>query len=858
MQLKSMDKKIIRFLCLSFFSVMIICIVVFFTLSVFMSNNTEKSIEKISQIYMSEVSEQIQQKFDSIINLRMAQVKGIIERTPPEEATPGSELHRELQMNAEVRRFTYLGFYLEDGSFHDIYGEPVELRDSEQFKKSLAETGDAIGHGMSESGEDLLLLGAQAAYPLPDGSESLALVAGVPMNYLNQALYLDTEGANVYSHVIDENGDFIIRNSDAATLNYFYRLLTTFDTYEGKTPEEYYHELKEAMAAEEDYSAYISVNGQTRHIYCSPLSQNTSWYLIAVMRDDIIDEPLINLDSARIRAVIGSVLVIMLVVVIIFVKYAQLSQRQVIALDKARNEAIQANRAKSQFLSNMSHDIRTPMNAIIGMTEIGLKNTHDAERVESCLKNVLLSSKHLLGLINDVLDMSKIESGKMTLNMGPISLREILADIVNITQPQIKEAGQHFDIFIRNILTENVCCDSVRLNQVLLNLLSNAIKFTPADGTINIYVYQEPLPDKEDEVRTHFIVEDTGIGMSEEFQKKIFDSFTRENNERVKYIVGTGLGMSITKNIVELMKGTIELTSEKGKGSKFHVTLDLKKAEPEEEMELPDWKILVVDDNEMLCTSAASNLEELGVKAEWTTDVEKALQLITERHDENDDCRFVLIDWKMPHMDGLQMVREIRQRVGDGIPMFLISAYHWGEIEEEIKAAKIEGFISKPLFKSTLYHCLKKYSDKASAPEKDEVRRSIDFTGRRLLIAEDIEINWIVAREALKSFGFETVHAINGQDCVEQFEQSEIGYFDAILMDIRMPVMNGYDATRAIRKLERTDNDVPIIAMTADAFSDDVKTCLDCGMNAHVAKPLDIRDLTRTLQQCLEASGDGK
>jgi len=856
--MKLRDKKATWFLFYSFFSVLIVCVIVFIMLSIFMSDNTEKAIEKIGQIYMSEVSVQIQQKFDSIINLRMEQVDGVINRTPPETATAGNELHQQLQMSAELRRFSYLGFYLENGLLHNIYGEPITLSDATHFEESLEKSGIVIEHGVTESGENLLILGKSASYPLKEGGESMALIAGVSMDYLNQALFLDTEGATVYSHIIDKNGEFVIRNSDAFRANYFDRILETFDTFEGKTPEDYCLELQEAMKAKKDYSTFISINGETRHIYCAPLSKNSSWYLVAVMQNNIIEEPLRKLDTMRIKAIIGSVLVIMSVAIIIFIQYAKLSQNQLMALDKASKEAIRANRAKSEFLSSMSHDIRTPMNAVIGMTEIALKNKHDEDRVEACLKNVLLSSKHLLGLINDVLDMSKIESGKMTLNMNPLSLREILGDIVNITQPQIKEADQNFDIFIRDILSENVCCDGVRLNQVLLNLLSNAVKFTPAGGTINIYVYQEPLPDREDEVRTHFIVEDTGIGMSKEFQKKIFDTFTRENNELVQYTMGTGLGMSITKNIVELMKGTIDLTSELGKGSKFHVTLDLKKAEAEQEMELPDWKILVVDDNEMLCTSAASNLKELGVRAEWTTDSQKAVQLIEEHHKEKDDYRFVLIDWKMPHMDGLETIQKIRESVGNGIPMFLISAYHWGEIEEEVKSAKIEGFISKPLFKSTLYHCLKKYTDKGSIPEKKENKKNIDFTGKRLLIAEDIEINWIIAREALNSFGFEMVRAENGKKCVEQFEQSEIGYYDAILMDIRMPVMDGYDATRAIRKLNRKDNNVPIIAMTADAFSDDVQICLDCGMNAHVAKPLDIRDLIRTLKKCLTDSKSGK
>ncbi len=846
-----MDKRVVKFIILSFSSVAIICVAVFVWLVVYMSKNTEKSIEEVGEIYMSEVSVQIQQKFDSIIALRMEQVKGIISRTPPETAVYGKEMLDELKVSAGIRRFEYLSFYTEEGKLEPLYGGQVELADSDNFLASLREDGMVIEQGVDEKGECVLLLGEKAAYPMENGETSVGLVVGVKMEYLRQALYLGQEGANVYSHIIDKDGQFVIRNSDVISDNYFDLIKENIDFYEGKDMNAYVQELKEAMADNKDYSAVFSVNGDQRHIYCAPLYRNSEWYLIAAMQNKVLEEPLYRLDNLRIRAMIGSVTVIMLTMIIIFVQYARLSQYQMNALNEATEEAIRASKAKSEFLSSMSHDIRTPMNAIIGMTDIALKNKHDEERVADCLKKVQLSSKHLLGLINDVLDMSKIESGKMTLNMGPLSLREMVDDLVNIMQSQIQERNQYFDIFVRDIKTETVYCDSVRLNQVLLNLLSNAVKFTPEQGRINIYVYQEPSPLGEEYVRNNFVVEDTGIGMSEEFQKKIFETFTRENSEQVRKSTGSGLGMAITKNIVDLMGGTITLESEPGKGSKFHVVLDLKGGEEDEVMTLPEWNILVVDDNELLCTSAVANLEELGVHAEWTDDGREAVRMIEERHKNNNDYRFVLIDWKMPNMDGLQTIQEIHEKVHKDIPVFLISAYNWSDIEEKVRAAEIEGFIPKPLFKSTLYTYLNKYAGKGEhVPEKKQ-GKSVDFTGKRLLVAEDIEINWIVVYEALASFGFELEHAENGKKCVDMFEESETGFYDAILMDIRMPVMDGYDATKAVRALDREDKDLPIIAMTADAFTDDVQYCLDCGMNAHVAKPLDIRELIRTLQKFL-------
>ena len=341
--------------------------------------------------------------------------------------------------------------------------------------------------------------------------------------------------------------------------------------------------------------------------------------------------------------------------------------------------------------------------------------------------------------------------------------------------------------------------------------------------------------------------------MSEEFQKKIFDTFAREeSNENVQKTVGTGLGTSITKSIITLMGGTINLKSKQGEGSKFHVILDLKKSNvDEDEMCLPEWNILVVDDNEMLCTSAAANLEALGIHAEWTTSGMEAVQLIEDHCKQHDDYHFVLIDWKMPIMDGLATVKEIHKRVKKKVPIFLISAYDWSELEDSISSAEIEGFISKPLFKSTLYTRLRGYVDGKNETVESEAE-DVDFTGKRALLAEDIDINWEIAHELFSSTGLELEWAVNGEDCVQKFEQSEIGYYDAVLMDVRMPVMNGYDATKKIRPLERADHGLPIIAMTADAFADDAQRCLESGMNDHLTKPLDLRECMRVLQKYLK------
>ncbi len=454
-----------------------------------------------------------------------------------------------------------------------------------------------------------------------------------------------------------------------------------------------------------------------------------------------------------------------------------------------------------------------------------------------------------------MLDMSKIESKKMTLNIAPVSLRDTMDDLVNIIQPQIKAKKQHFDIFIQNIISEGICCDDVRLNQALINILSNAVKYTPEGGRIYIYLNQEPSQLGDAYVRTHFSIADTGMGMSPEFLEKIWDTFAREETDQVRHIVGTGLGMSITKSLVDLMGGTIDVESELEKGSSFHITLDVEKAESTDLslMKLPEWDVLVVDDDEQLCSSAVSNLELLGVHCESTQSGVQAVSMVKERREQGRDYDFLLIDWKMPGQDGIETIRMIREQVSKDLPIFLMSADDWSEVEDEAAQTGIEGFISKPLFASRLYERLRKYMEgyEEQSVSAEELKEEFSFENKRVLLAEDMEINWEIANEILSSTGMQLEHAQDGRECVEMFQKSEIGYYDAILMDIRMPHMDGYEATKAIRALGRADDSLPIIAMTADAFEGDVQKCLDAGMNDHLAKPLDIGECMRVLQHHL-------
>ncbi len=842
----TVDKRKKRILQGGFFLIILFCVMVFVIMTVTLNSNIQQSVNNVSKIYMSEMNIQYREKFNSIVQMHYNNIMILLK-----EISNKNEL-MELAENDE-NIFGIL-LYSSDGEIETVYGEELECSGINYYNNSLNENGRLVTNGVNKSGKKLFILGVEKEYKMNSGKNSRAVLIAMPMEYLNGLMSIEENGdSNGYSHIIDIDGNYIIRNGNETDQTYFERLEKNATKFNGKTGKDYSLELKNAMNNNEDYYMFVSLKGELRHIYCAPLSENSSWFLISVMPNGPIKDEISNFDKSRRTIFYLSVGTVIIALIIISVFYYRLMSRQIKELNEMTQKALSANTAKSEFLSSMSHDIRTPLNAIIGMTEIAMRNIGDPVKTDNCLKKIELSSKHLLGLINDVLDMSKIESGKITLNPTSVSLRDTLDDIVNIVRPQIKERQQHFDIFIRDILSEDVYCDNVRINQVLINIISNAVKFTPHGGRIDIYMHQEQSPLGDDYVRTHFSVIDTGIGMSKEFQKRIFETFAREDTEEVAHITGTGLGMAITKKIIDLMGGIIEIESEQGKGSKFHIVLDFKKSEiHNRDLKLPaDWNILVVDDNEMLCTSAVSNLEELGVKAEWTTDGEQAVNMIEERHKANNDYHFVLIDWKMPNINGIETINKFRSRINKKIPVFLISAYDLNDIKVDLEKMELAGFIAKPLFKSTLYEYLKKYAgeyDEKNKKNEDEM----DFNGRHILLAEDIDINWEVANEILSVAGLVIERAINGKDCVEKFENSEIGTYDAILMDIRMPVMNGYDATKAIRELNRPDNNLPIIAMTADAFTDDTSRCLECGMNDHISKPIDVTRCLNVLKKYLK------
>lgn len=847
-----MKKNTTRFLAASLAIMILVSISVMVYFSAAMSKKSEDTISEVGTIYMSGTSEKIADHFGTTINLRIAQIETIVKDIPPDSVVYGDDMLSQIERDGKIREFEYLALYDSNGVFDMIYGEEISPIHPEPFLESLKNGDNKVSVGLDVSGEKVLLMGIPISYPMADGSRSLALVAGLPINYINQILSLDGNDSLTYSHIIRRDGSYVIRSSDEYGDNYFTRIEEVFSELDGKNPEQYIDELKKTMENGEDYSTVLLIGKERRHMYCTPLPYS-EWYLITVMPYGLLDETVSSLSEDRTDTLMVCIGIILAVLVTIFAIYFRMTQRQIYEIEAARQEAVHANRAKSEFLSNMSHDIRTPMNAIVGMTAIAAANIDNKQKVENCLKKIALSGKHLLGLINDILDMSTIESGKMTLNTEVVSLREIADGVVSIIQPQIKAKNQHFDMYIYDINSENVYCDSVRLNQVLLNLLSNAVKFTPEGGNISVTFREEDSPLGENYVRIHMYIKDTGIGMTPEFKEKVFESFSREDNKRVHKTEGTGLGMAITKYIIDAMGGTIEVESEQGKGTEFHAILDMETADiRQENMILPEWHMLLVDDDKELCESAADSLKSIGLHAECTYDGESAVALVEEHHKNHDDYQIVLLDWQMPGIDGIETAREIRKEVGKDVPILLISAYDWSDIEDEARKAGVNGFISKPLFRSTLFCGLKPYAENCGTASETAEDYKKDFGGARILVAEDNDLNREIANELLSYLGLEIENAENGQICVDMFSSSAVGYYSAILMDIRMPIMTGYEAAEAIRKLDRADSDIPIIAMTADAFSEDIKRCLEHGMNAHISKPIEIKEVARQIDKFLK------
>ncbi|MCI8447648.1 MAG: response regulator [Eubacterium sp.] len=842
-----MRRKTTHFLTASFVLASIFCMIVFVVQTMWMNQMGAGAIKEIGVIYMSGMSKQIAAHFGTTIELRLSQVESLVDAVSPARKRDYSAMRLELAYYARSKGFEYLAFYTDEGDFQIIYGPKVVPEVPQALHRSVMGGKDNVSAGQDEHGERVVLIGVPAAYDIGEGRKSAALVAGLPADYLDDALAVNVDSSMVDYSIIRTDGTVIMQNADVAKSNYFDK---------ADWEDEYVSRLRESMENGEDYSGEIKADGKRWNLYCTALPAS-EWHLLLHMPYSTLDRTVERLANRWSFCSVSGCMLVLGALLLVFAGYYRLTRKQMYELNKAyqsaekeRHTAERASRAKSEFLSNMSHDIRTPMNGIMGMTMVAMNSLDDAVRIRLCLKRISVSSRHLLGLINDMLDMAKIENGGFSLNMEPLSLREVMHNIMTVIQPQVQEKNQKFNIYVQNIQYENVCTDRVRLSQILLNIIGNCVKFTPKDGMIQVFLSEELSPRGNAYTRSCLHIKDNGVGMTQEFQEKIFEAFTREDNERVEKNEGAGMGMAITKYIVDAMGGMIRVQSEPGAGSDFYITIDMEKVpQQDQELLLPQRDVLVIDDDEMSCQAAESTLRSIGLRAECMQDMESALKRLEECRSSG-ESPIVLIDWDIQGQDGIQEVSKIRGRFGKQLTLILLSDGDWDELEEKAVQAGVDGFVAKPLFRSGLYYGLRTFAETKPQELENTQEDDMDFTGRRILFAEDNDLNWEIGEAMLSELGLELDRAENGKICLEKFEQSDAGWYDLILMDLRMPVMTGYEAAAAIRALTRDDAaEIPIIAVSADAFEDDRKKSAACGMNAHTVKPYDLMELIQLMNQ---------
>lgn len=683
--------------------------------------------------------------------------------------------------------------------------------------------------------------------------------------------YYTTEsyGGQATTYIIKSNGTMAYYDAndagDVIGARNIFKVLNEAEYIRGRS----FDDIKAQLSSDGIAAANIDFR-QTEYYYCLANMEQYDMTMMLLIPAEYVAISTMNMMNSvlKIMIIFMSVLFVLMILTVLaaiqgqrssqLIKIEQKNNKELnelrIAAEDAMRAAESANRSKSTFLSNMSHDIRTPMNAVIGFATLALTNIENPHKVKDYLSKILSSGNHLLSLINDILDMSRIESGKINLDETKANLSEMLHDIKTIISGQIHAKQLELYMDTMDVTDEDVYCDKTRLNQVLLNLLSNAVKFTPPGGTVSVRIKQiHNAPEGQGlyEVR----IKDTGIGMSREFAEHIFEPFERERNSTVSKIQGTGLGMAISKNIIDMMGGTIDVNTEQGKGTEFVICLSLRlqseRRSVEKIKELEGLKALVVDDDFNTCDGVTKMLVQVGMRSEWTLFGKEAVLRAQQSIEINDPFNAYIIDWHLPDMNGIEVTRQIRS-LGDDTPIIILTAYDWTDIEEEAKAAGVTAFCSKPMFMSDLRESL--LTALGHSKDKNEQDRpdTNTFSGKRILLAEDNELNREIASELLMGYGFCIDSAENGAEAVEKVAISKPGYYDLVLMDIQMPIMNGYEATKQIRALENTElSDIPILAMTANAFDEDRKAAEECGMNGFLSKPIIMDEIISVVNSVL-------
>jgi len=676
---------------------------------------------------------------------------------------------------------------------------------------------------------------------LHDGTNSkkAILLRVLPISELMQKwIFPQEEFKNAELSIIDADGDYIIKGHHFKNSSFF-EFYRSYNTIDPSLSNEFFNNITSSTGS---FIMYNS-RGEECILAYTPFDATGDLTLLSLMPIKYLN---VNTENWLLISFVSvGLLVLFIFDMIVMMNFNKKLQASAIVAEKA-------SKAKTDFLSSMSHDIRTPMNAIIGLTTIAEKNIGDEKIIKDSLKKISLASNHLLTLINDILDISKVESGKLNLVPQSFSLVQTVENLMNLSQPMIKEKNIEFDFRINKIEKEYLYADQLRLNQIYINLLSNAIKYTEPGGKVSVDMIED-LSDKPNYIKLIYKVSDTGIGMSPEFMKNMYQPFSRQIDSRVNSIQGTGLGLAITKQMVDLMEGTIECESEQGKGTTFIVTLDIEVAEHQnDEMKFDNFDVLIVDDDLTSLDSISGTLTSLNLIVDKASNGLKAIEFINNMKNNNKDYKLIIIDYKMKDIDGIETIKKIKNELNINIPILLISAYDWSDIESKAKEVDVNNFLSKPLFRSKLYDKINEiFGNEAKSKELENDYS--DLEGLNVLVAEDYDINWEIISALLQMYGITTERAENGRVCVEKMKNAKEGSYTLIFMDIQMPKMNGLDATKAIRALDDPwAKNIPIIALTSDAFSENVTECLNAGMNGHIAKPVDIKLVLKEIRRIRE------
>ncbi len=755
--------------------------------------------------------------------------------------------------------FIRISHVLKNASAHIVYLDTLE------GLSTRPKNGDTSDYSVSYARMDLLndtswiyetgtSINISRAYTNPmNGEQSIAfcnfinlkdskravLLRVLPISELMEKwIFPQEEFENAELSIIDADGDYIIKGH-AFKNSSFFEFYKSYNKIDPKEATDFYNKITTSTGS----LKMLNSRGEKCILAYTPFEATGDWTLISLMPMKDIN---VNTENWLLIGVVSAWLIVLFVFDLAVMIYFNKK------LQAAAKEAEKANKAKTDFLSTMSHDIRTPMNAIIGLTTLTEKHIDDKKMVEENLRKITLANNHLLTLINDILDISKVESGKLNLCPQTFSIVETVDNLVNLSQPMIKEKNIDFKFRISKMEKEYLYADQLRLNQIYINILSNAIKYTEANGSVSVDMIEE-LSEKHGCVKLTYIVSDTGIGMSKEYMEHLYEPFKRQTDSRVNSIQGTGLGLAITKQMVDLMEGSIECESKEGVGTTFKVMLDIPIAEQQRpEMKLDSMNVLIVDDDPILLETASDTLTSLGLIVDKANSGLEAIGMIVHNHEIAKDYSIVIIDLKMPDIDGIETIRRIREEVKSNTPILLISAYDTTDLEEKAKDVGVNGILSKPLFKSSLYDKISEILGK----EKESIEIENDYSdleGIKVLIAEDYDINYEIISSLLSMYGINSERAENGKTCVEKVKNAKEGDYLLVFMDIQMPEMNGLDATRLIRKLDNPwARNIPIIAMTADAFSENVTECLNAGMNGHIAKPVDIKLVIKEIRRIKE------